>query len=1036
MKFISSFLQQIMSDPPSPARSNASFAESTHGSPKSTAEQLTPRSKIKALLATVDNDSDDSPPQRRSRDRVKAPGEPAKEPLPSPKATPFEDDGIEKNTDYDEDEDAVLPRGKLARRLYASKQPKQPEDIEDQALNGRNESEHESGHSPSSDKDAMGEQASYVEEDGNEIEKQPRRFGGFLKRKQKSATPLEDEVVRLNAEPTSQAGATQPRSEHVEDVPAAFEVPARKNETTNDSSDSDLPTNLMQNERFMALVARKREERKAREAAEEAKRAERAKRYQAASGTSETDSDDGEKQSDLKLTQASRPTRKASKKAIEEMARETQRISRNMQLAHEAKTRKKITKESLLARFRPKNSPAVTQVQASSSTMNSSAPTSDAECNKNQQTPLTTPEKHQSPKATKQPAPTLVPETSLISPEEGTDMPIANESVSNRRTDKGKGKDPTHYSSEPLTVMAGNVTVAKKPTFTQRPIKLRPPKNPVAPTGYRAESDSDLEIVSTKQGPEKSTIFDKLPTKQAKDDKSLIRLRALAHLSSPGKQQRKSGKAFITPTELGSALRQQARQQAARERAEKIEELRRKGVVIQTAEERQQDQLAVEDMIEKARLEAEQLAEKEKEEVKKERKENGEEGVFDSSDDEDYEDNEEQHDDDASVELSGSEEEGNEGDEEDEDEDEEEDEIEDEASDVEKGADGLVDDIASEDEEEEQEDRTEDAEDAQAESGAALDDKSDDDLNVLQVSRRRKIARVIEDEDEETPAVPKPSAISRSPVPENPFGQAADANAAPMGLTQAFAATMADSQLNPEPEEDSLTALGALTAPDFPDIEMDSVVRDSFVRDSPINEEQAPDIDLHLTQTQIQPDSVPLERAVMPTQFSQIPDPSQDEGFDRSSPINSRFAAPPSTVDTVIVPPKEVLASPALKKKGRLRRKVEAVAVFSDEENNAESAVEADEKGSVENGFSIAADAFDVLKKGSKKTKKREEQFDKKKSEAKGMVEEQAIESEDEYAGLGGASDDSEGEVDEEVKRMIDEGHVNVNERKIAAYFA
>ena len=65
------------------------------------------------------------------------------------------------------------------------------------------------------------------------------------------------------------------------------------------------------------------------------------------------------------------------------------------------------------------------------------------------------------------------------------------------------------------------------------------------------------------------------------------------------------------------------------------------------------------------------------------------------------------------------------------------------------------------------------------------------------------------------------------------------------------------------------------------------------------------------------------------------------------------------------------------------------------------------------------------------------EMFDKKKSEAKTMVEEQAQESEDEYAGLGGASDDeSGGEEDDYSKEIIDQGEVNVNERQLAALYA
>jgi len=53
------------------------------------------------------------------------------------------------------------------------------------------------------------------------------------------------------------------------------------------------------------------------------------------------------------------------------------------------------------------------------------------------------------------------------------------------------------------------------------------------------------------------------------------------------------------------------------------------------------------------------------------------------------------------------------------------------------------------------------------------------------------------------------------------------------------------------------------------------------------------------------------------------------------------------------------------------------------------------------------------------------------------MVEDQALESEDEYAGLGGASDDeSGGSEDEELRRMIEHEDVEVDEGKLAAFYA
>jgi mediator of replication checkpoint protein 1 len=79
-------------------------------------------------------------------------------------------------------------------------------------------------------------------------------------------------------------------------------------------------------------------------------------------------------------------------------------------------------------------------------------------------------------------------------------------------------------------------------------------------------------------------------------------------------------------------------------------------------------------------------------------------------------------------------------------------------------------------------------------------------------------------------------------------------------------------------------------------------------------------------------------------------------------------------------------------------------------------------------------DAFAKLQKGAKKQKAVDD-FNKKTSLAKNAVMDQAEESEDEYAGLGGASDDDSGVEDEETNKMIEHGEVEVDERQIAAFF-
>ncbi|KAK8167841.1 MRC1-like domain-containing protein [Phyllosticta citrichinensis] len=277
-----------------------------------------------------------------------------------------------------------------------------------------------------------------------------------------------------------------------------------------------------------------------------------------------------------------------------------------------------------------------------------------------------------------------------------------------------------------------------------------------------------------------------------------------------------------------------------------------------------------------------------------------------------------------------------------------------------------------------------------------------------------------------------------------------------------FAGTMADPESQAphvaavDSQQDSLDFLRNMpvsTIPGF-DMGMTQASQQSIIRDSqppPSQaEEESGQIKLGLSQFPSQP----VDRGQVPsTQMSDMPDPTQDGGFDVSrtpgryahrTPVPSSAGANGSgaTVDTVILPGEE---SPAVqKKKGRLQRGKQATVELSDVDQDDHMS-DADDKSAVSesevedtNGdFNIDRSAFDILRKGAKKAKKRAEAFDKKNSAAKDMVYEQAEESEDEYAGLGGVSDDdSNDELDEDLKQMVVEGKVDVNERELAAFAA
>ena len=118
--------------------------------------------------------------------------------------------------------------------------------------------------------------------------------------------------------------------------------------------------------------------------------------------------------------------------------------------------------------------------------------------------------------------------------------------------------------------------------------------------------------------------------------------------------------------DLQFSLQQKARQQAYEERQEKIAELERRGIHIETEEERERHQLEIEDLVTKlehARQEDLKLTKLEKAEAKK----NGEIGdglaSSDESDDEEYQASDEEgqaselEEEEAELDLSGSEEE-------------------------------------------------------------------------------------------------------------------------------------------------------------------------------------------------------------------------------------------------------------------------------------------------------------------------------------------------------------------------------------------
>ncbi|KAI1806099.1 MRC1-like domain-containing protein [Daldinia bambusicola] len=1003
-----------------------------------TSPLLSPRSKIKALLATVnDGDSDDdSSPAINTNVLSKSIDNSI---IANTESHPIQDEDEEE--DSDAEEEIVRPRGRLAARMRAK-------DIDTtNDTTPKASIEPAQTHTTSTNNNKSKESVNADDDDDDEdVTILPRRR---LARPIRSSTP----EVSANTEMAPSPGLF---------VTPAPETPtAQRQPGTGAESDTDdeLPVNLAKNERFQALVARKRQERLAREAEEERKRKERAERIgQQMSTESEVDDDVSDVTDDdggRKLTQeVSRPSRKASKKALEEMNRETQRLSRSLQLAHEAKTKKKITKASLFERFNFRTEAVAAETKPTSSsrpTTPGSAQQTDVDM-VDAGTPPSSPPL--APKTTESHVATPTAPNTYIDPDDvfGNDgeLPSLEVAVAQSQKDKGKGKAVD--ISDKVTDTEGSG--AAKP---KRQIRVKLP--PMQANLITIESDDELEITKSKKG-RIDAIFDKLPEKKTQESKSMDVLRRLAHLSSPPKEvsRGRKTKPSMTPAELQMTLQQRARAQAKLERERRLEYLKSKGITVQTEEERQREREQVEDIVARARQEVEEIMEREREDAKKarkERKKNGESDplAWDDSDDDSFEDTGDE--DPAEIELSGSEEE-NEG---------EDDEMDGDNEDKDKPArNPMFEDEAEEDGESEEEEHT-----PKATASVASDDEADVELPPARFRRSKKHVNVVSDEDDDVEATPKPKAHPKSPSATNsspkiptsvlrsarktfiPGLPVPAAGPAGMGLTQIFAGTMDDSQVGPasgSPQK-FMPSLD-----NFPDSQFSATAdqsQDNMVLDSQklqktetqSRETQTQGVRLHFSQSQLHGFDTLMH--IDGTQASDLIEPTQDAGFQDFSPLKQRFVdAPGSTVDTVLLGGTpdydKIEESPLVRRAGRLRQRGESIVSISTlaSATNIPASPSAG-PSTVSRDAEANANAFRLMQKAARRKKRMQEKFDKKKSKASEMVEEQAEESEDEYAGLGGADgEDSSDEDDELVKEMIDDAVANNNAdaAKLAGFFA
>ena len=969
---------------------------------------LTPRSKIRALLADSDDDSEkenDTVPKRAVSNATTATKSRSNIPKSYSKTSAL--------FDNDSEDDRVIQRAEEQDGQNAGSSA----DVADDEQNAYERIKRQ-----------------LLTKDGGKPSMiQSKHAGESASTSESDTVPTTKTLKRKRVQPVA-ARSTPSRSTSpvARSSPGLFISPEKARSpsaASHHGSDSDsLPT---VSNRLQELVAKKREERLAKEHASEeanssqngsgAVKKKKSTTRRAVELESETDED---RDMAKKLTQSARPMRKASKKALEEMHKETQRMSRNMQLAHEAKTKTKFATDAFLKKFNFRQ-PATMIEEVPGPSASSSIPgTLDSEKQQTLATPPSSPldaEIHaQKIVTTEAPHSSPLPFVPLPEDDDNDDLPDIHSALS----EAAEGSTVTATEREAYSSPAPQrMSVKKFGKMVQQPSIIDD------------DDDDDLVIIKGTR-PSAMDLLNFAQPAKSRPSGDLHVARSLGQTKDTRKRGQKV-KPGMNAVELQISLQQRAREQAQREREEKIQRLREKGVYVQTAEEKEKEQMQIEDMLERARREADELAKREKETAKREGRET--EGAMpDSDDDDDDWDGEEEE-----VVASGS------------------DEDDDEGSERGDAADDGLDDAV-------QPDAGTALVDAEAEDAGSEDEQvvseAEDMEGVEQstavLTSRRPRKQIVDSDDEDvedkqlntdtmpvtaiTPA--RPVGVTSSPrsALANAFGFAQpQANVG--GLSQMFMGTMAESQTSItgdtqafDSQQDSLAFLRDIPQPTLPDFaaQFADESQDILVTNSQADRSQEqstqslPKLFHFETQTQI---------PYIESQGSQIPEPTQDVGFQHFptpvKPAQESFV----TVDTLPLSrpvfeegiPLAEEEDQLPKRKGRLvRREQRAASVEKDQEDTlvAESDLEDNEPQSEANVFLVMRKAAENAAAPT---------FDKKRSDAKGMVQEQAEESDDEYAGLGGVDEEDDGELDEETRKIIDdETNEKLNERAVAKFHA
>ena len=1001
----------------SPVSSSASTPTSTRSRTLST-EIVTPRTKIKQLLATVDSSDDEEgvvKPQGRVNRRLEFSGDSRQR----DKTASFSADDNDEKSDRESEREPWISRGRLAGRMMGK-----AVGTTEQVDSRKNED------ISLSERQGQPNAVDYVKkhDENNSIDESMTSQPNAAADRKQSMSPVIAERI------SDSAVLSRADSESAKNTPGK----------SGESSSTNAVDRSAMRKRIEEMVTRRKAEREQKQDKVKRKRSlhkgshsNRIGQHRQRSLSPEDYSNEDEEDINQKLTQQARPTRKASKKALEEMHRETQRISRNQQLTHHIVTKKKITKDDLFARFAFKPQ-LPSENDVSKNQKDQEASSSEAETLSREEgaevrdTPPSTPPSTQGSGKIQsdelnQPsdAPCQKVQGHTID-EMHADLPITEILVAmSKSSSKGKGRA---LESEAHGENSYHRTFPHK-DFTKKQQSLK--------GNLVTISDDDELVIVGHQKDKKPSVFDQLSINKPNEPRTLHMLRRLAHIESPGLVSKKSEKTSMTPAQLQASLQARARRQALAKRKERIDELKAKGIIVQTEEERQKEMLEVENLLEKVRAQDRALSKKERDDRKNRGDESEGEAGYDYSDDE--EDGDWNGDDErGACELSDDEEEVENEDEDEDDENENENEEEpeldlDNKNDAETDVEKDSHDAPTQHEVKEDEGSVED--ESRRSQVESIEEK--DSLPTKKPLQRNK--RIITDDDEEneeneTENVYIDQEMSSNDTPKALSAGLPSVPPLPIGLTQAFAGSM-DSVVTQSQEGNTPTNQRNANFNVFPNYILPTALQPTQDLDrfeTLVQSSEGAKLNVHnrTDKPEIDELDLPLTQLLNGhmSQPGEIPEPTPIKEMKMSMLPSDKIDDVPSTVETVIAPVPE---SPIKKSRRLFRRRNESMRVYEDfasEDDNNATLTEA--------GSDNENDAFRVMRKRAERARA-DAEYAKRKSDAKDMFEEQAVESEDEYAGLGGASDDeSGGEGDEEINGMIDETEVKVDERKIAAYYA